>query len=320
MRLPLIAVLSLVSFAPHVAAVNAEPRDYVEPRVRTNSAINTRTDNVTSDSRNFSDHRALNAEARITVRNLAGMIEVDAWDKNEFDLVAQLGESAERIDITGTAADLKVEVRNRGGSRHYSDGETRLKLRVPAGVTLNLDGTSADLIVRGIRGAIVARSVSGDVDVAAPAKQISLQTVSGDVQLDAPGARDTKLNTVSGDTNVRGASGVLSVESVSGDVTVEGGVFSQLELKSVSGDIAVEAGFATEAKVKAESLSGDVRVGAAGALSAEVTMKTFSGDKHCDFEGAQQASDSKRSVIRIGEGHGQFSLTSFSGDVTLDKK
>ncbi len=287
----LAAVLSIASFAVHAA----EPRS-------------------------FTDHRAMTADAKLTIRNVAGVIEVEAWDKAEFDLVATLGDSAEKIDITGTADDLRVDVKSRKNHSSYGDGDTRLKLRVPVGASLNLDGTSSDIVVRGTKGALTARSVSGDVDLAVAAKQITVQTVSGDVRLNTPAARETKLNTVSGDTDVNGASGILTAESVSGDVQVEGGVFSQIDLKSVSGDIGVRAGFSADAKVKAESLSGDVRVNAPGSLSAEVTLKTFSGDKHSDFDAAREASDSKRTVLKIGEGRGQVTLTSFSGDVTLDKQ
>ena len=271
-------------------------------------------------SSEFTDRRPLHADARLSVRNLAGVIEIDAWDKAEMDLTAQLGDSAEKVEITGTAGDLKVEVKNRKSDRYYGDGDTRLKLRVPAGVTLSLDGTSSDLVVRGTKGPITARSVSGDIDLAVPAKLITVQTVSGDVRLETPAARETKLNTVSGDTTVNGAAGSLISESVSGDVNVEGGPFTLVDLKSVSGDIGVHAAFTADARVKAESLSGDVRVNAPASLSAEVTLKTFSGDKHCLFESVREASDSKRTVLKIGEGRGQFSLTSFSGDVTLDKQ
>ena len=273
-----------------------------------------------AEPKTFTDHRALSADAKLSVRNLAGVIEVEAWDRAEFDLAATLGESAERIDITGGAGDLRVEVKNRKNSSSYNDGDTHMRLRVPAGVVLSLDGTSADIVVRGTKGPLTARSVSGDIDLTVVSKSVTVQTVSGDVHLEAPATKETKLNTVSGDVDVKGAAGVLSAESVSGDVEVEGGVFTQLDLKSVSGDIGVRAGFAPDAKVKAESLSGDVRVNAPASLSAEVSLKTFSGDKHSDFDAAREANDSKRVVLKIGEGRGQFSLTSFSGDVTLDKQ
>ncbi len=313
----LAAALSLLGVALQATALHAPPAPPMPPAAPVAPRAPMPPDD---NARLVNDRRALNAQAQLSVRNVAGLIEVEAWDKNEFDLAASLGESAEKIEITGNADALKVEVKNRKSERYFGGGETLLKLRVPQGVSLTLDGTSADLVVRGIKGPLIARTVSGEVEIAVHSKQVTAQSVSGDLQLDVPGAREVKLNTVSGDVQVNGAQGVLAAESVSGDVEVQGGVFAQLDLKSVSGDVEVHAGFTPDAKVKAESLSGDVRFNAPASLSAQVTMKSFSGDKICDFDSARDAMDGKRTVLKIGEGRGQFSLTSFSGDVTLDKQ
>ncbi len=270
--------------------------------------------------REFAEQRPLNAEARLSVRNVAGVIQVEAWDKSSLDIAAQLADNVEKLDITGGPGDLRLEVKTKKSDRYGPYDDTQLHLRVPAGVALTLDGTSADLVVRGLKGALVARTVSGDVQIEVNSKLVNAQTVSGDLTVRAPFAVDTKVSTVSGDADVEGPSGALSAESVSGDVRVEGGSFSRLELKSVSGDVDIHAAAAPDAVVKAESLSGDVRFDAPAALSAEVTLKTFSGEKRCDFEGVSPTSDGKRTVLRLGEGRGNVVLTSFSGDVSLSKR
>lgn len=270
--------------------------------------------------REFADSRPLNADARLNVRNVAGVIEVEAWDKPTLDIAAQLADNVEKVEITGSAADLRLEVRTKKSERYGNYDDTQLRLRVPAGVVLTLDGTSADLIVRGLKGTLVARTVSGDVQIEVNSKTVSAQTVSGDVTVLAPYAIRSKVSTVSGDADVQGASGELAAESVSGDVRVEGGVFSKLELKSVSGDVDIRGAAAPDAVVKAESLSGDVRFDAPSTLSAQVTMKTFSGEKHCDFEGLSPSGDGKRTVLKLGDGRGNVTLTSFSGDVSLQKR
>ena len=270
--------------------------------------------------REFSESRPLNAEARLNVRNVAGVIEVEAWDKATLDIAALLADNVEKVDISGSAADLRVEVRTKKAERYGAYDDTQLRLRVPAGVALTLDGTSADLIVRGLKGDLVARTVSGDVQIEVNSKAVSAQTVSGDLTVLAPHSTSTKVSTVSGDADVQGAAGELSAESVSGDVRIEGGVFSRLELKSVSGDVDIHGAAAPDALVKAESLSGDVRFDAPAALSAQVTLKTFSGEKRCDFEGVSPTADGRRTVLKLGDGRGNISLTSFSGDVSLEKR
>ena len=129
----------------------------------------------------------------------------------------------------------------------------------------------------------------------------------------------TQLVTVSGDTEVAGASGVLSAESVSGDISLQGGVFSKLMLKSVSGDVEAKAATAAGAQVRAESLSGDVHFNVAGNLNAQVSLKTFSGDSHCELDNVQPVADGRRTLYKVGDGKGQVSLTSFSGDVVLNE-
>ena len=257
---------------------------------------------VQAAPRDYSESRPLNAEARLTVRNVAGLIEVESWDKPTLDIAAQLADNVEKVEITGTAADLKVDVRTKKSERHGGYEDTQLRLRVPSGVALTLDGTSADLIVRGIKGALVARTVSGDVQVEVHSKSVNAQTVSGDLTVLAPHAVETKVSTVSGDADV------------------EGGTFTRLELKSVSGDVDIHGAAAPDAVVKAESLSGDVRFDAPSALSAQVTLKTFSGEKRCDFEGYGKVGDGKRTLLKVGDGRGNITLTSFSGDVSLEKR
>lgn len=272
-----------------------------------------------AEQRMVSETRPLNAEARLSVNNTAGLIEVTAWDKPQLSIEGRLGEGVEKLEITGNPAEMRIEVKNRNS--HFNNGDTTLRLQVPAGARLVLEGVSADVIVRGSRGAVEARTVSGDVHLEVAAKAITAKTVSGDLLLNAPQSQEVIATTVSGDMQVQGGGGSLVGESVSGEVNVQGGRYSRLELKSVSGDVFIHADTTADARVKAESLSGDVRFDAPASLSAEVTLKTFSGEKNCAFEGAIETETSRRSLVkRVGEGRGQVTLTSFSGDVELEKK
>ena len=268
--------------------------------------------------RSVAEHRPLNAAAALSVRNTAGSIRVEAWDKSEIDLTGQLSDNVERLEFSGDANDLHIDVRLKKGD-HSSYADTRLLLKVPRDVVLTLEGTSADLFVNGLRGKLTARTVSGDVDLKVDSSELVAQSVSGDVSVDAPKATLTTVTTVSGETELRGPSGVLRAESVSGDINLSGGTFTALDLKSVSGDVEVRAATAADAAVKAESLSGDVRFNATGLLNAKVSLKSFSGDKHCNIsDAAEPVADGRRNRYTVGNGKGQISLTSFSGNVVLD--
>src|SRR5205809_436860 len=105
--------------------------------------------------------RPLNPDARIVVSNCAGVIQVQAWDKNSLSLTGRLGENVEKLEIEGDAAKLRIDVRLPRHSHNVED--TVLQLKVPAGVSLELEGVSADVAVQGTRGPLRVNTVSGDV-------------------------------------------------------------------------------------------------------------------------------------------------------------
>src|SRR5579863_5370909 len=128
----------------------------------------------------INEQRALNADARISVNNIAGEISVQAWDKNQLSLTGELGSGADKLEITGDASALNILVKM---PKKSSAEDSRLLLRVPAGVSVDLQGVSADVKVQGLRGAVSVNSVSGDVRLDVASAKVNAQTVSGDLYL-----------------------------------------------------------------------------------------------------------------------------------------
>lgn len=261
----------------------------------------------------INETRALNADARVSVNNIAGHIMVQAWDRNELSLTGDLGEGSEKLEITGDAASLGIAVKLPKRSRNAED--SLLQLRVPAGASVDLQGVSADVRVQGLRGAISVNTVSGDLDIDAASQQLNLQTVSGNMLVRASSARKTRLNSVSGDITVKGLSGEVQGESVSGNVVLGSGPYSDVKLHSVSGDVRVDGALADRGTLAVESLSGNIELLLPGTPSATLLMKTFSGDLASDFGGV---ADSSHDVeTRLGDGKGRITLSSFSGDISV---
>lgn len=267
--------------------------------------------------RPIDERRPLNADGRVYVNNVSGTIEVSAWDKNEVYVTGELGEGAEKLDISGDAASLRIEVKMPKRSHDVED--TSLHLRVPAGARLDLEGVSADVIVQGVRGALNAQSVSGDVTLSVESAEVEVQTVSGELSLRAPRARNTRVSTVSGDVRVNGVRERLRVETVSGDVRVSAEGISDAELKAVSGDFHIELGLGAAPRVVAETMSGEIQLELPSAPDALLSLHTFSGVLQSDF-GPRVADDKKRYETTLGTGKGRIDLSSFSGDVILRKR
>jgi hypothetical protein len=269
--------------------------------------------------RPVNERRALNADGRVFVNDVAGTVVVTGWNRNEVVASGTLGYGVDHLEVSGDDSSLSFVVKL---PKHgHNVGETQLRLMVPYGANVELETVSADVSVQGTRGPLKISTVSGDVGADVQSPQVAVQTVSGDLILRAP-SKQTQANTVSGDLHLSGLEGELTVESVSGNLSVSGSRFSELRLKSISGDMGLDASFAPTARVTGETLSGNITLHVPADVSGTALVKSFSGESQCDL---QQASTSavnkgKKREYVFGDGHGvNLELSTFSGDVHIDR-
>ena len=272
---------------------------------------------ATDDDRPVDERRPLKADARVEVSNVAGQITVETWDKNELHLTGSLSEQVEKLEITGDASRLKIDVKLPRRSRNVDD--TILHLKVPAGIALEAEGVSADVTVRGIKGDVEAASVSGDVELVVGSKNIEAQSVSGDVTIDAPSAIVTRVESVSGDVTVRGVKGEVRGETVSGDIEVMAHTANRIELQSVSGSLELDGELAADADVEGKTMSGDIRLTLPRLPEASIELQTYSGEVEGGDALTQAGGGSReeKEYWRKGSGSGRVRLHSFSGDIDL---
>ena len=312
MNKPLSLILALC-FALGATAAQARDRD---------------RDRDGDTERPVNERRPLKADARVEVSTGAGLIEVEAWDKNELHLTGTLSEEVEKLEITGNESRLKIEVKLPRRTRNVED--TILKLKVPAGISLEAEGVSADITVNGLRGDVDTSSVSGDVRIKVESKKVEAHSVSGDVTVEAPAAV-TRVESVSGDVTVRGAKGEVRGQTVSGEIEVHAQTARRIEVKSVSGDLDVDAELTVDAEVEAETMSGDVRLSVPRLPDIEIELETYSGEIERsellpDFRGKRHSRDDDddddegMEYSRDGKGPGRVRLHTFSGDIVVRKR
>ncbi len=274
--------------------------------------------------------KAVNPDASIEITNVKGSVAVSAWDKPEVSITGTLGEGSRGLTVEGGGAHLTVKVEGADkGKKGWFDwgsdsrlGDSDLQLKVPRGASLDINVVSANVSVDEVAGRSVdVQSVSGRVRLATTAPRLRVDAVSGDVEF-AGKAEDTNIQTVSGDVRVRGVGGRLHTETVSGNTHVETAQpLREGEASTVSGDIDLRSALAKGGRVHMESMSGDVRVRVPADTSARLRVESFSGTIKSDFGTVKREEFGPGSSLeeRLGDGDGELSLESFSGDVTVQR-
>lgn len=273
------------------------------------------------------ENRPLDPDGRVEIENLKGRIDVQAWDRPEVRIEGSLGKGAEKLEIDGDRQRLSVRVKypNRGGLGFLSGDNTEptdLRLMVPLRADLEIDSVSATVDVRGVAPReLSVDSVSGDVSVIGAPGEASIDSVSGDLRLTI-NSRNVDVESVSGDVELRGRlDGEIAVETVSGQIDIAGHESSirNLSGSSVSGDMTIATALASGGEMSLETVSGDVELRLPANLSANVHGESFSGDLELPGAKVDHAQHGPGSSVRhrYGNGDGEISIETFSGDARL---
>jgi DUF4097 and DUF4098 domain-containing protein YvlB len=222
--------------------------------------------------------REVDADARgtVEVRNVAGSIELDAWDRAAVHVAGTLSDDVERLDFRRAGNRVVVEVVLRENS-HSSKGTT-LKINVPRASSLDVSSVSADISAHGVEGEQRLASVSGAIGTEAFASDLSLNSVSGDVTAKGHGSGAmTRARAVSGKVTLTGLAGEVEAQAVSGAVEVTADRIERATLNSISGYVSLRGTLGDHARAELTSTSGNLAMLFASPAAADYDLTTFSG-------------------------------------------
>jgi DUF4097 and DUF4098 domain-containing protein YvlB len=260
----------------------------------------------------------INADASISIENIAGTIEIEGWDEKKARLTGELGNSVDELEIIASDSSLTINVDNRN-SRNIDS--TELKLMVPRGASVDAEAVSANIEISGMKNEkVTASSVSGDVNVDAQSKRVSIESVSGDVGFSGSTER-ISAESVSGDVELTGISGEIAATTVSGDMELEAGLIESGKLETVSGDLTLSGELSNNGRLTAESMSGDVTINLPDGQSGLFKAESFSGRISTDFGSVDRAKHGPGSHLKhsSGRGGGEIRVESFSGNIELKR-
>lgn len=261
------------------------------------------------------------ADGVVSISNVAGKVEVEAWDRKEVHVTGTLGDKVKELHVEAEDGDVDIEVElpRRMSGR---GGDAELTIRVPKGATLEIETVSAPIRVEGVRGPMELESVSGTIDVKADAKRLDVATVSGGIDVSGK-IESVEAESVSGAISLRETSGRADVATTSGRIEIVGGDFETVSCASVSGGIVFDGRPVGDGEFEFENFSGSIELSLPEDVSADFEMETFSGSIHSELGGRERREKFGPGAsmdVTYGDGAAAFSLTTFSGSIRLERK
>lgn len=288
-------------------------------------------DRDTRDSRSARDSRddgdlvrldttiAFGPNGTVDLSQISGSITVTAWNRREAKISANTEYGYLRADLSGGR--ISLEVRSRRGRI----GDSEFRLQVPVGTRVIARSISGDVTVTGLKAQAELRSVSGDIEVSDAADQVTLESVSGSVkghQL----AGSTRAQSVSGDIEMVGVTGDIDAGTTSGEMSLRDVKSANVRAETLSGDLDYRGTIDKAGRYEFKSHSGEVRLTMPEGSGATFSVSTWSGSVESvipmRLEPSSESSGrgrTKRMEFTIGGGGARVSVSTFSGDITIER-
>jgi DUF4097 and DUF4098 domain-containing protein YvlB len=211
---------------------------------------------------NFEKKVAVDPHGVVDISNVAGKIEVSAWDNPEVEVRGEIGAGVDKVDVSTDRG--RTSIRVYVPNHTFRSASADLRIRVPRDSELDISGVSSEVVTTDVEGTIRVKTVSGDVKADVYGRSAEVKTVSGDVVLrgrgKGAGSSDIHVTTISGNIRIDRAGGDLEATSVSGDMTIRLEPTRNVRVRTTSGDVGFEGKLAKGASVDAETVSGELTV------------------------------------------------------------
>jgi DUF4097 and DUF4098 domain-containing protein YvlB len=262
-------------------------------------------------------------DVEVQIENVAGSVEVEAWDRSEIRVVADLGDDVENlaIEVDGDEVRIEVEIPDHEGRRQHWDIDSDVQVWIPSRASVDIETVSASVEVAGVGGTLEVETVSGQIDAEGSPASAELATVSGNIDFTGSGTA-IDAETVSGHIDLEGVTGRIDVSTVSGSVEVDGSAIERADFESVSGSIKLSADLVRGARVDCSTHSGNVELLLPANTAASFEVETFAGDISSDFGGEVRRTSRYapgRELYHSTGSDAKISVETFSGRVYLIK-
>jgi hypothetical protein len=248
----------------------------------------------------------------LDVSTFAGTIAVQAWTRNDVRVIARHARR-DRLQPRLENGTLTVSVVDRAGEPAFGD----VRIFAPETMAMRLSSVESPIDVEGMRAAVEAGSIRGDVYVRQVVGAVRLHSVEGLVRvIDARGR--VQVASINNLVRLERVVGGIDAESVNGDIQMSDVESPDVEASSVNGNVFFLGPFQPRGRYRLASHSGNLRVGVPVGADVDVSVRNFRGAFRNGLpapvgpHGAGQ-----RFTFTLGGGGSSLELQSFQGFIQL---
>ena len=291
----------------------------------------------------FSRTVRLGRDGTFSLENVSGDIAITGGGGNDVRIDAtKRVRHPDESEARAILQELRIDVAERGGSvdvrteyprRRNWSGSVDYAVAVPRDASVSLRSISGTVKVTNVNGEVRAESVSGQIVTSGARKIRVARSVSGDVQIADSESDDLTAGTVSGNVLMRNVKArIVGLRSVSGDLRLTDVDTEHAEMRSMSGNVEYVGRLSRSGRYEFQTHSGTVRVTPMGAPAGfSLAATTFSGDVRSDYpltiqggesfsRGFAQRRQSRAVRGTFGNGGAMLTLQSFSGNIVIVKQ
>lgn len=258
---------------------------------------------------------AVAPNASIRILNLAGSVRVSGWDQDSISVAGTPPPGGGMLLMGGSERGVKVVVEANAATDLPG---TNLEIRVPRGANLWVKSATATLTIEGVTSQIEASTVTGAISVRGSPSVLVAESMEGDLDIAAP-ARITRLKTAGGAITVRDAANEITATSVSGVIRLlNARDVSSGRLESVSGSVLFNGAVAPGGSLDLQTHDAPIEILLPPRQNALVEVSAYGGKTINRIPGLTGAPGKGKAVqYRLGNGRARVVARSLKGDVSL---
>jgi DUF4097 and DUF4098 domain-containing protein YvlB len=259
---------------------------------------------------------AVDADGRLEVTQIEGVVRIEAWDRAEMRVVASYDEEEGRLEVRQSGGAIHVSAKGEWGEPVYAEFD----ITVPRRMALELSGAELEVSVDGTAGDVSVSTAEGDISLAGGTGNVALNAVDGTVTVSGASGK-IAINAVDGDISVTRANGAVTATAVDGSVVLQEITSDNISVNAVDGDITYRGTISDGGRYVLSTHDGDLDVVIPEGSNARISVDTFSGDLETDFPFQFEGDFGKKRIsFTVGTGKALVELSAFDGTISLRKQ